>query len=253
VLTSSCTAVNDGHCNKNRVFDETSWTDLSSKKVEYYARSKTVAERWAWEYWNSLPVNRRFELTVLNPTYICGPVLSDQWHGSALILKRMMSFCTFLAAPHVSLGVVDVRDVASAHIRAMQQPTTNGQRILITAQPSLWFADFLNVLRKEFRSQGYLISPFTVPKFAYIAYNRVTNDRESTATEHRVGAELKFDNSKSKALLDMHYMDPRQAILDQAYSMIENGMIRKGRKYKGNFGRIREETAIDQGKMTEAG
>ena len=103
-------------------------------QVDAYARSKTLAEQAAWEFWRSLPAEERFGLTVLNPTLIIGPLLSDVDSGSATvslssspsvrrlkrnvqqIVGRMLSFTTFLAAPPMYIGVVDVRDVAYAHV-----------------------------------------------------------------------------------------------------------------------------------------
>uniref|UniRef100_A0A914RU96 3-beta hydroxysteroid dehydrogenase/isomerase domain-containing protein n=1 Tax=Parascaris equorum TaxID=6256 RepID=A0A914RU96_PAREQ len=91
VLTSSCAAINDGHKNQSRVFNEECWTDLESTKIENYARSKTLAERAAWHFWNNLQFTTRFQLTVINPTFVVGPVLSDQSHGSATVRDSQLS------------------------------------------------------------------------------------------------------------------------------------------------------------------
>lgn len=138
------------------MFDENCWTNLESKKVENYAKSKTLAEQEAWKFWHSLDPETRYQLTVLNPTFITGPVLSTVEHGSATIIGRMMNFTTFLAAPKACLGVVDVRDVARAHILAMTNEKTDGQRILITHERPTWFKDMRNWLLEEFKSHGLL-------------------------------------------------------------------------------------------------
>lgn len=74
------------------------------------------------------------------------------------VIKRMMDYHTFPAIPKISLGMVDVRDVARAHLRAMRCPECDGERILITATPSVWFAQLVGWLHKEFKNQGSLIS-----------------------------------------------------------------------------------------------
>ncbi|KHJ84037.1 hypothetical protein OESDEN_16254 [Oesophagostomum dentatum] len=153
VLTSSCAAINDGHPNDSRVFDETCWTDLESPNVDNYAKSKTLAERAAWDFWSTLDHNNRFALTVLNPTFVIGPMLSDCENGSATIIGRMMDFRTYPASPKACLGAVDVRDVAKAHVEALLRPESDGERILISAR-SIWFKDMMNWLRKEFRKMG---------------------------------------------------------------------------------------------------
>ncbi|KAI6190452.1 NAD dependent epimerase/dehydratase family protein [Aphelenchoides bicaudatus] len=227
VLTSSCAAVNDGHKNNERVFAEDCWTDLSSKKVENYARSKTMAELEAWKFWNSLESETRYQLTVLNPTFITGPVLSTVEHGSETIIGRMMNFSTFLAAPRACLGVVDVRDVARAHLLAMTNPKTDGERILITHERPTWFKDMRNWLAEEFKGHGYVLSPLTVPNWVVRLYAKTNLDKQSTAIVHRLGPELRFSNQKSKDLMSMTYIDPKKSVVDMMYSMIEKKMVRK--------------------------
>ncbi|CAD5224378.1 unnamed protein product [Bursaphelenchus okinawaensis] len=226
VLTSSCAAVNDGHKNDERVFDETCWTDITSKKVDNYAKSKTIAERKAWGFFESLDPSSRFELTVLNPTFITGPVLSSVEHGSATILARMMDFRTFLAAPRACLGVVDVRDVARAHILALKEPKTNGRRILVTHTRPTWFFEMRNWLMEEFKDQGYVFSPLTVPNWIVRAYAKTKLDKQSTAIVHRLGPELHFSNDKSVKLLNMTYIDPKKSVIDMMVSMIDKKMVR---------------------------
>jgi nucleoside-diphosphate-sugar epimerase len=227
VLTSSCAAINDGHKNNERIFDETCWTKLDSKKVENYAKSKTIAEKTAWDYWNSLNPMTKFELTVLNPTFITGPVLSSVEHGSATIIGRMMDFRTFLAAPKACLGVVDVRDVARAHILAMTNEKTNGERILITHTLPVWFKDMKNWLHEEFKNDGYIFSPITAPNWLLKIYAKTNIDPQSSAVVHRIGPELRFSNQKSIDLLRMEYIHPKQSVIEMMYSMIEFGMVRK--------------------------
>ncbi|VDO73113.1 unnamed protein product [Heligmosomoides polygyrus] len=172
----------DGYPNDSQVFDETCWTDLENPLVENYARSKTLAEKAAWDFWNSL--DRKFSLTVLNPTFIIGPVVG-----------RMMDFRTYLASPKVSLGVVDVRDVARAHVEALRTSASDGERILISAQ-SIWFKDMMNWLRKEFKNFGYKITPVEAPNWVLKLYAALKIDDQVQAVIHRIGPELRFDNSK---------------------------------------------------------
>ncbi|PAV80723.1 hypothetical protein WR25_03317 [Diploscapter pachys] len=198
VITSSCSAINDGWSNDGHVFDESYWSDLESSRIEDYARSKTLAEKAAWNYWTSIEHGNKFDLTILNPTFITGPVLSNVKHGSATIISRMMDYRTFLAAPKASLGVVDVRDVARAHVDALSNPKTNGQRILITSQPSVWFSDWRKWLQEEFGNKGYHITPIVAPNWLVKIYSKTGFDEQAKALIHRIGPELKFDNSKVK-------------------------------------------------------
>lgn len=140
-------------------------------------------------------------------------------HGSATIIGRMMNFSTFLAAPKACLGVVDVRDVARAHILAMTNEKTDGQRILITHERPTWFKDIRDWLIAEFKSHGefttffdnihvfnewinkfgvlgYVISPLTVPNWMVRLYSKTNLDKQSSAVVHRLGPELHFSNKK---------------------------------------------------------
>ncbi|VDK18467.1 unnamed protein product [Anisakis simplex] len=244
VLTSSCSAINDGHKNGSRIFNEECWTDLQSDAVENYARSKTIAERTAWDMWHAMDPDNRFQLTVINPSLVVGPVLSNQPHGSATIMGRMMSRRDYLASPKVSIGLVDVRDVARAHITAMTTPESDGHRILVTATPCVWFGDITRWLRKEFKSQGYDITQFVIPNWILRLYNKTGVDPQTNAIMHRLGPELRFNNTKrfgnfltsfsfqSKKLLKMEYTDPQESIIDMMYSMIEHGMVKRTSKFK---------------------
>ncbi|CAG9533679.1 unnamed protein product [Cercopithifilaria johnstoni] len=199
VLTSSSSAINDGYKTDARIFDESCWGDLNSGRIENYGRSKVIAEKAAWDFWKSLPEESRFQLTVLNPSFVVGPVLSDQRHGSARIIRRMMDYHTFPAAPKVSLGMVDVRDVARAHIRAMECANCN----------------------------GFLISLMTTPKWLAKLYAKVTCDPHFEAVKYRFGPELRFNNTKSKQLLQMEYMPIKKSVIDMVYSMLDYGIIVK--------------------------
>ncbi|KAF8381552.1 hypothetical protein PRIPAC_70694 [Pristionchus pacificus] len=234
VLTSSCAAVNDGHKNGSAVFDETFWTDIESNRTEWYGISKTLAERAAWDYWNALPADSRFALTVLNPTLVFGPVLSDVDHGCATILARMMKRKTNLAQPKVSLGLVDVRDVAEAHVRALERPETDGERILVTACPSAWYADIARWLKHEFKRYGYGITTWEVPTWILKIYAASGIDPQSKAVVRRRGPELRFDNAKSIRLLDMKYRSVEKSVVEMMHSMIENGMVKGTKKYEAN-------------------
>uniref|UniRef100_A0A0R3RJD9 Epimerase domain-containing protein n=1 Tax=Elaeophora elaphi TaxID=1147741 RepID=A0A0R3RJD9_9BILA len=230
VLTSSIAAITDGHRNDAQIFDENCWGNLNSKQIENYGRSKIIAEKAAWEFWKSLPENSRFQLTVLNPSFVVGPVLSDQRHGSAKIIRRMMDYHTFPAAPKVSLGMVDVRDVARAHIRAMECANCNGERILITTTPSVWLSQLTRWLNDEFKNQGFLISRMTTPNWLTKLYAKMTYDPHFEAIKYRLGLRLRLDNTKSLQLLQMEYTPIKKSVIDMVYSMMNYGIIVKKAK-----------------------
>ncbi|HYD39879.1 MAG TPA: aldehyde reductase [Anaeromyxobacter sp.] len=145
VLTSSFAAVGYGHPGvPGAPFDETSWTVADGADVQPYARSKTLAERAAWDF-----VAREggaLELAVVNPVVVLGPVLSADTSTSILVVKRLLDG-DIPGCPRVWFGVVDVRDVADLHVRCMTHPAAPGERFLAVAGDFLSMRDFARVLR----------------------------------------------------------------------------------------------------------
>jgi nucleoside-diphosphate-sugar epimerase len=128
VLTSSFAAIGYGHPPTDRPFTEETWSDVS-QPMSAYAKSKTLAERAAWEF-----VDREgsLELAVVNPVGILGPVLGPDLSTSILIVQKLMDGA-MPGVPRLSFGLVDVRDVADLHLRAMTDPAARGQRFLAIA------------------------------------------------------------------------------------------------------------------------
>lgn len=131
VLTSSVAAVSAGHDKSGgRVFDESDWSDLEKPNVSAYEKSKTLAERAAWDF-IATPDARGMELAVINPGAVLGPALSADTSSSLEIVRQLMSRA-LPACPHIGFPIVDVRDVASAHLAAMTRPDAAGKRFICT-------------------------------------------------------------------------------------------------------------------------
>uniref|UniRef100_A0AC34QG70 3-beta hydroxysteroid dehydrogenase/isomerase domain-containing protein n=1 Tax=Panagrolaimus sp. JU765 TaxID=591449 RepID=A0AC34QG70_9BILA len=231
VLTSSCAAINEGHEDEDRIFDENDWTVETSPKVLAYPRSKTAAEKAAWEFVKNIPeTGNRFILTCINPTLIVGPLLMDTQGTSITIIRRFLNN-EMPAVPALNLALVDVRDVAKAHILAMTNPKADNERFLVTYQPSYWFRDISRVLAAEFRSQGYWLPTFQVPYFVLRFYSIF--DPQARAILERVNREVKFNNSKAKNVLGIEFRNPDTSLVEMAYTMIERGILPKKFGYKG--------------------
>ncbi|KHJ83534.1 hypothetical protein OESDEN_16766 [Oesophagostomum dentatum] len=135
------------------------------------------------------------------------------------------------AVPELNLAFVDVGDVAKAHVEAMRRPETDGERILITSQPSFWFKDLAKILGKEFRRQGFWVPRYQVPYWMVWVYSFF--DKEVAASLNRIGHIIRFDNSKAKRLLGMEFRDPAESVVEMAYSLIERGIVKKRSGYEG--------------------
>ncbi|MFI5952723.1 NAD-dependent epimerase/dehydratase family protein [Cryptosporangium sp. NPDC051539] len=127
VLTSSFAAIGYSAPPDGRPYDESDWT-TPTDDLPAYIRSKTLAERAAWEFASE----SGHELVVINPTGIFGPALGPSLSASVGVVAAMLQGA-MPTVPRASFGVVDVRDVAVAHVRAMTAPDAAGLRFLATA------------------------------------------------------------------------------------------------------------------------
>src|SRR5208337_5621476 len=144
VMTSSFAAIGYGRKPTNRPFTEEDWTDPEGSDVSAYAKSKTIAERAAWDF-----VAREggaLELSVVNPVGVLGPVLGPDYSTSIQLVERLMNGA-IPGIPNLSFGIVDVRDVADLHLRAMTDPAAKGGRFLATAGDCMTMPEIAQVLR----------------------------------------------------------------------------------------------------------
>lgn len=146
VLTSSFAAVGYGHPQQATAFDETSWTDVAGDDVQPYAKSKTLAERAAWDF--IAREGGALELSVVNPVGVFGPVLGPDYSTSILLVQRLMDGA-MPGCPKLEFGVVDVRDVADLHLRAMTDPAAKGERFLAVAGDFMSIRDIALLLRRR--------------------------------------------------------------------------------------------------------
>jgi nucleoside-diphosphate-sugar epimerase len=146
VLTSSFAAIGYGPAGSAPVaeFTEDDWTDPDTPGLAAYPRSKTVAERAAWDFDKG-----DTELVVVNPTFILGPSLTTALGASIQLIKAMLDG-TMPVVPRQRFGIADVRDVADLHLRVMAAPEAAGRRFLALADgPALSFLEVAQILRRR--------------------------------------------------------------------------------------------------------
>jgi dihydroflavonol-4-reductase len=146
VLTSSFAAVGYGHAEQQAPFDETDWTDPDGGDVSAYVKSKTLAERAAWDF-----IAREgggLELATVNPVGVFGPVLGADYATSILLVQRLLAGA-MPGCPQLSFGVVDVRDVVDLHLRAMLDPAAKGERFLAVAGDFMPVRDMALALKRR--------------------------------------------------------------------------------------------------------
>jgi len=142
VLTSSCGAIYYGHPPQAAPFDETSWTNIDGE-MSAYVRSKAIAERAAWDFMAA--EGGDLELSTINPAGIFGPVLGADASSSIELVTRLMRGMP--GCPRLYFGVVDVRDVAELHLRAMTHPAARGERFIAVSGAIMSMLDIATLLK----------------------------------------------------------------------------------------------------------
>ncbi|OYW20968.1 MAG: hypothetical protein B7Z52_01515, partial [Burkholderiales bacterium 12-64-5] len=147
VMTSSMAAIAYGWGDKRpKLLTEEHWSDSGNLADNTaYTRSKTIAERAAWAYVNG--EGKGLELTTINPAAVLGPVMSGDFSASVEILTQLLSG-KLPGTPRVGFGIVDVRDVAWAHVLAMTNPAAAGERFLV-CDKFMWFSQVADTLRGQ--------------------------------------------------------------------------------------------------------
>jgi dihydroflavonol-4-reductase len=141
VVTSSFAAMGHGISpEKGKPFDETLWTptDDNNPQVQAYHKSKTLAERAAWDFVEKQGGD--MELSVVNPVGIFGPVLGPDFATSVILVQRLLNGA-LPGCPNMEFGIIDARDVADLHLVAMTHPKAKGERFLAVAPPCMTVRD----------------------------------------------------------------------------------------------------------------
>tara|TARA_B100001559_G_scaffold53190_1_gene41650 strand:- start:1804 stop:2811 length:1008 start_codon:yes stop_codon:yes gene_type:complete len=217
VLTSSVAAIYETMESKS-YYDETDWSDPENPAISHYSKSKTLAERAAWEFIEN--ENNPFELAVINPALVIGPSLSGDLGESNKAIMMVATGKMPVAVP-LQFGYVDVRDVAAAHILAMQNPASNGERFAL-AEKDLWYKDVAQVLR----SNGFDKAPtFAVP--VWLAKILAIFSKELKLTIPYLGRLRSVKNtSKAKDILGWNPRPAEESIIEIAQQIQDMGLIK---------------------------
>ena len=215
VLTSSFAAVGYGHGTGERHYNEGDWTDPAGADVTPYIKSKTLAERAAWDFISN--EGRTLELSVINPVGIFGPVLGPHYAASIGLVKALLEG-SMPALARIYFGAVDVRDVAALHLLALTSPTAIGERFIAVAEPITSMAEMAKVLREHFGSVAGKVPRVTLPNWLYRALARVVPALRGTAPQ--VGIIRHTNHDKAKQLLGWEPRPAREAIIASAESLL---------------------------------
>ena len=214
VVTSSVAAVGGSAKASTRRLDESEWTDLDDSTLTPYARSKTIAERAAWDLIEEMGETER--LAVVNPGAILGPVLSSERSPSLEVVQRLLSGMP--GAPRIGFNLVDVRDVADLQIRAMSDPGAGGKR-LIAVRSFEWMADVARILRDRLGSDAPKVPKRSVPDLVVRAMGLFDPGVRSVAGQ--LGRKQEYSSKRAEELLGWAPRPIEETIVECARSMLD--------------------------------
>lgn len=217
VLTSSVAAVGGG-APAGGTLDEESWTDLDNSSLSPYVRSKTIAERAAWDLVREQDALDR--LAVVNPGAILGPLLSPNGSFSLEAIERLLKGMP--GVPRIGFNFVDVRDVADLQIRAMLSPEAGGGRFIAVAQ-FLWMAEVAAILRRELGDEASKVPSRGVPNLLVRAM--AIFDPSVRTVVNQLGKKLSYSSEKARTTLDWQPRPVEETVVECADTIARTAAI----------------------------
>lgn len=220
VVTSSVAAIERAAgTSPDKVLDEDDWTDSASSKVSPYAKSKTIAERAAWDFADQSGDRER--LVTVNPGAIIGPILSADRSFSIQLVERMLSGEP--AVPKLGYSIVDVRDIAALEIAAMTAPEAGGKRFIGVSEFT-WMAQIAETLRAKLGDDAKKVPRFTAPNFLIKAMGLF--DGSVRLITSQLGVKTEYSADRAKSTLGWRPRPVEESVVDCAHSLIELGVVK---------------------------
>ncbi|MGO3779259.1 MAG: SDR family oxidoreductase [Enterococcus viikkiensis] len=221
VMTSNFGAVGFTNQDWHSVTTEKDWTDENVKGLSAYEKSKLLAEKAAWKFIET--EGKGLEFATINPVAIFGPSLDSHVSGSFDLLKGIASG-SMKVIPNIQLNVVDVRDVADLHIRAMSTPEAAGQRFIASTDGMISMPEIAELLHRERPQLAATLSKRVMPNWMLKAASYVN----AMAKEGQFMAEINrnVSNAKAREVLGWKPIGTKEeAILAAVDSLIEYNLI----------------------------
>ncbi len=224
VLTSSFAAIGYGHSARQALYDERTWTDLEGD-VPPYPKSKTLAERAAWDF--IAREGGSLELSVVNPVAVFGPVLGPDYSTSIGLLKSLLDGAV-PACPRLYFGVVDVRDVADLHLRAMTDPAAKGERFLAVTGDFMSILEISRVLRSRLGAAGAKTPTREMPDWLVRLIALFSAQMKLAVPE--LGKTKNGSNDKARRVLGWRPRSAEEALVSGAESLVRFGLLKSAAK-----------------------
>ena len=220
VLLSTIGAIFDGHEGENRTFDETDWSDLEKTRLVYH-KSKTIAERAAWDFIQSAENKSQMEMVSINPSNVFGPVLDGHHHTSTEWYRTIMH-AEVPGVARTQIDFVDVRDLVDVLVKALTEPEAAGKRFLCNGA-SIPLIEFANILRQNFSNRGFRIPNRILPDF-FIRFIGMFMPKVK-AVAGQLQWKYTFSTEQVQSVFGWQPRPYKQTIIDMAESLIQYGVV----------------------------
>ena len=221
VLTSSVAAIYGGDLPAGKTeFDETDWTDVTHPVGRIaYTKSKTLAEKAAWDY--IAAEAPELELTTINPVLVAGAPLDKHYGSSVSVVERLLTGKDPLL-PDMSFSVVDVKDVAAMHVKAISTDAAKGQRFIASAGART-FIQLAKALKAAYPQRK--ISTTQAPSF--LIRFLALFDGEIKAVLPSLGKHIGVNSTKAQKVLGISFIPVETSLVETAKYLLDNGFIAK--------------------------
>lgn len=218
ILTSSAAAIVNSELAPGKSgHDESDWTDLDHPGSGAYVKSKTLAERAAWDFQrNEAP---GMALTAINPVLVLGPPL-DRHYGSSVGLIERLLRGKDPVLPNFGMSIVDVRDVAEMHVRALERPDTAGKRF-IASSGFLWFREVAGVVKSRYPDRK--IATRAAPDF--LVRLMAVFDRSIRVILPHLGRRMETSSARARTEMDMRFIPAEKSVTETAEFLVDRGLV----------------------------
>lgn len=218
ILTSSSAAIAGGPLRPGKTeFDEADWTDPHAPGTSAYTQSKTLAERAAWDFVRDQAP--QMQLTTINPVFVVGPPLDMHFGTSVSVIERLLNARDPML-PNFGFAMVDVRDVALAHVLALTTPGTAGKRY-IASDRFMWFTEIAQILKASFPTRKIITR--RAPDF--VVRILALFDKAIATILPLLGKREEVSGARAQAELGITYRDVRASVVETAQFLIDHKLL----------------------------
>lgn len=221
VMTSSVASVGYGRDTAEKTYTEQDWSDVNGRAMSAYAKSKTIAERAAWDF--IAKDGNGLELSTVLPALVLGPILAADFSPSVLLVQRLM-MGAMPGCPRLFFGIVDVRDVAEMHLRVMTNPAAKGERFIASAGNSVPMIEIARILKRRLGPAAAKVPTRELPN--WMVWLASWSNPEIKQFIGELGVVKHMSGEKARRVLGLSPHSIEDAVVAAAESLIAKGVVK---------------------------